>query len=234
MFKRRLGRLGGEAIAKRLCFLIAGAAMTLAGCGTVPHEQLSKTRNQADLPEQQLPDYLFTPCPALWPIETSDAMTNPLYWLRAMECAGRLSVREAYAKIDQQPQGVHWQYAFKRGILLSETKPTPVERRRYLISLDTLADDIPPSVRPLFIVWRDGQRAQLTLSVERGNSEKQEASLQAEIKELQQQLAVTTGKLDNLADIERQLSARKPRGNVSPALPKDASAAMPALQPDKE
>ncbi len=45
---------------------------------------------------------------------------------------------------------------------------------------------------------------------------------------LQQQLELTTRKLENLTDIERQLSTRKPAGNFSPDTPHEGEKPAPS------
>ena len=45
---------------------------------------------------------------------------------------------------------------------------------------------------------------------------------------LQQQLELTTRKLENLTDIERQLSTRKPAGNFSPDTPHESEKPAPS------
>jgi hypothetical protein len=86
-------------------------------------------------------------------------------------------------------------------------------------SLDTFSPQIAAQVRPLYQLWRDGQTRQLQLiesvplrqasAVKRcGAGDAASAGNCAA-----QQLELTTRKLENLTDIERQLSSRKPGGN---------------------
>ncbi|MFU0890890.1 two-component system QseEF-associated lipoprotein QseG, partial [Kluyvera sichuanensis] len=115
-----------------------------------------------------------------------------------------------------------WQGAFKRGILLANAKITPTERRQVVTAIDTLSPQIPVRIRPLYQLWRDGQVLQLSLSEERQRYSKlQEASdgqldaLRLQQQQLQGELDLTTRKLQNLTDIERQLSTRKPGADMS-------------------
>ena len=69
---------------------------------------------------------------------------------------------------------------------------------------------------------RDAQGRQLQLIDERSRYAKLQQSNDAELEtlrqqeiELRSQLELTTRKLENLTDIERQLSSRKPGGNFS-------------------
>lgn len=77
-------------------------------------------------------------------------------------------------------------------------------------------------VRPLYQLWRDGQSRQLQLVDERSRYAKLQQTSDAELDALRQQeqqlrgeLELTTRKLENLTDIERQLSTRKPGGNFN-------------------
>ncbi|PLL29173.1 hypothetical protein CWN50_24630, partial [Klebsiella michiganensis] len=100
---------------------------------------------------------------------------------------------------------------------------TPNERRDLVASLDAFSPQIAAQVRPLYQLWRDAQGRQLQLIEERSRYAKLQQSSDAELEtlrqqeiELRSQLELTTRKLENLTDIERQLSSRKPGGNFSP------------------
>lgn len=211
------------AIGARLAvaLLVTGCGV-LTGCAPLPEFHHSQTVNQTHLPEQQLPDYLSTQCSHIWQQDNADSLENPLYWLRGMECAQRLSPEEARVEA-RQWSALTWQDTFKRGILLSPAKITPVERRRYMTQLDMLATDIPLQIRSLFIVWRDGQRFQLSLAEERNRYSKLQQTTDSQLDELRQtqqflrnELEITTRKLETMSDIERQLSSRKPGSNYVP------------------
>ncbi|MDF3009201.1 MAG: qseG [Enterobacter kobei] len=73
-------------------------------------------------------------------------------------------------------------------------------------------------------VWREGQALQLQLSEERYRYSKLQQSADGELDTLRQQqqylreqLETTSRKLENLTDIERRLSTRKPAGNDLPS-----------------
>lgn len=107
--------------------------------------------------------------------------------------------------------------------MLADAKITPYERRQLVARIDALSIEIPAQVRPLYQLWRDGQALQLQLAEERQRYSKLQQSSDSELDTLrqqhhvlQQQLELTTRKLENLTDIERQLSNRKPAGNFSP------------------
>ncbi len=83
----------------------------------------------------------------------------------------------------------------------------------------------------MYQLWRDGQALQLQLSEERFRYSKLQQSTDSELDTLRQQeqhlraqLDTTTRKLENLTDIERQLSTRKPAGNYLPDAPKGSAA----------
>lgn len=193
--------------------------LLLAGC--VAHAPKSAINDKQDekLPEHQLADFLSTDCNNIWRLNGHDVESNPLYWLRGMDCADRLSPAVARAEARQWADDT-WQDTFKRGILLANAKITPVERRAYTDRLDALSPQIPVQLRPLFHLWRDGQVFQLQLAEERFRYGKLQQSTDGELDTLRQQqqhlrlqLETTTRKLENLTDIERQLSTRKPSGS---------------------
>lgn len=195
-----------------MCVLLV---IGLSGC-QVPgkNHALQSGAIQAE-PEVRLPDYLATDCHSVWKIETPAAMSNPLYWQRAIDCGERLSPAEARAEARRWPvQG--WARAFKQGILLANGNVTPVERRQFIDILDGYSAAYPATVRPLLQLWRSNQAAQLDLSAERSRYAALQQSNDAELDNLRQQqtrlrqsLEETQRKLERLTDIERQLSSRK-------------------------
>lgn len=113
--------------------------------------------------------------------------------------------------------------------------PTPNERRQLVARIEALSTEIPAQVRPLYQLWRDGQALQLQLAEERQRYSKLQQSSDSELDTLrqqhhvlQQQLELTTRKLENLTDIERQLSTRKPAGNFSPDTPHESEKPAPS------
>ncbi|MBA3110194.1 two-component system QseEF-associated lipoprotein QseG [Salmonella enterica] len=201
------------------------SCLALTAC--VPHaaQQLPGSAAQDKLPHYQLADYLPTACADIWSLRGQTVETNPLYWLRAIDCADRLmpvqSRAEARALTDD-----NWQNAFRRGILLADAKITPPERRAMVSRLETLSAQIPAQVRPVYQIWHDGQALQLALSAERQRYSKLQQTSDSELDALRQQqqalqtqLDLTTRKLEGLTDIERQLSTRKPAGNYNAETP---------------
>lgn len=220
----------------RMLASLALAPLLLAGCAEGPVHSAVHQKHEPELPEQQLTDFFLTDCAAVWRLRGEAIESNPLYWLRGMECAERLSPTQARAEARLWPEET-WQDTFKRGILLANAKITPTERRRYFTRLDAMAAEVPTHVRPLFQVWRDGQASQLQLSDERSRYSRLQQSTDLELdtlreqqRRLRSQLELTTRKLQNLTDIERQLSSRKGAGGYlqDPAHPVDGA------KPDKD
>jgi len=189
--------------------------LLLSGCTTSPATSSLPSGHQVAEPEVSVADYLATRCSGLWTIENSAALSNPLYWMRAIDCAERLSPAEARAEAHRWPVE-SWSRAFKQGVLMSNGNVTPVERRRYVETLDRYSSDFPQSVRPLLQLWRSNQAAQLDLSEARTryvhlqqSSDTQLEAIRQQMVKQQQQLSDTQHKLERLTDIERQLSSRK-------------------------
>jgi hypothetical protein len=189
--------------------------LLLSGCTTSPATSSLPSGHQVAEPEVSVADYLATRCSDLWTIENSAALSNPLYWMRAIDCAERLSPAEARAEAHRWPVE-SWSRAFKQGVLMANGNVTPVERRRYVETLDRYSSDFPQSVRPLLQLWRSNQAAQLDLSEARTryvhlqqSSDTQLEAIRQQMVKQQQQLSDTQHKLERLTDIERQLSSRK-------------------------
>ncbi len=194
------------------CALVA---LGLTACQTPTQTHAPRGVSSQPEPDVRLPDYLATDCQNVWQIETPAALSNPLYWQRAIDCGERLSAADARAEARRWPvQG--WARAFKQGILLANGNVTPVERRQFVETLDSYSATYPAAVRPLLQLWRSNQAAQLELSEARGRYAALQQSNDAELDSLRQQqtrlrksLDETQRKLDRLTDIERQLSSRK-------------------------
>lgn len=195
--------------------LTALLGLSLCGCSASPAPTSVHRDAVVAEPEVKLPDYLSTDCASVWRNESSAATGNPLYWLRAIDCAERLSPAEARAEAHRWPvEG--WARAFKNGILMANGNVTPLERRRYVELLDEYGSRFPGAVRPLIQLWRSSQVAQLDLSETRSRFAHLQQSSDAQLDALRQQqtqmsktLSDTQHKLERLTDIERQLSSRK-------------------------
>lgn len=211
-----------NAIAQQNTWLRALPCLLLAGCVTQTPQSAIHDNQEERLPEHQLADFLSTDCNEIWSLSGENVDSNPLYWLRGMDCAQRLLPAAARAEARSWSDN-NWQATFRRGILLSNAKISPLERRDYTERLDALSPSIPAQVRPIFQLWRDGEIAQLQLSEERSRYGKLQQSTDSELDSLRQQqqflreqLETTTRKLENLTDIERRLSTRKPAATDLP------------------
>ncbi|RPE02304.1 two-component system QseEF-associated lipoprotein QseG [Candidatus Pantoea deserta] len=190
-------------------------SLSLSGCSVSPAVSSAHRDASVAEPEVRLPDYLATDCSIVWRNESATATGNPLYWLRAIDCAERLSPAEARAEAHRWPvEG--WARAFKHAILMANGNVTPPERRDYVESLDEYSSRFPNAVRPLIQLWRSNQVAQLDLSDTRSRFAHLQQSSDAQLDALRQQqtqmrktLNDTQHKLERLTDIERQLSSRK-------------------------
>lgn len=205
----------------RVWLLTGISCLALAGCSTALSPHTAGDKAQPELPQHQVADFLSVECADIWSLNGDISDKNPLYWLRGIDCADRLSPAQARAEARLHDDD-RWQDAFKRGILLADAKITPDERRELVSRLDTFSSQIAVQVRPLYQLWRDGQSRQLQLVDERSRYAKLQQTSDAELDALRQQeqqlrgeLELTTRKLENLTDIERQLSTRKPGGNFN-------------------
>ena len=182
-----------RAVFSRSTLRLSLPCVFLAGCVShVPQSAISD-KQEDKWPDNQLADFLSTRCDDIWNLSGHDVETNPLFWLRGIDCAQRLA---------------------------------PVERRANVTRLDTFVVNLPVQIRPVYQLWREGQTLQLQLSEERSRYSKLQQSTDSELDTLRQQqqhlrtqLDTTTRKLENLTDIERQLSSRKYQPGSSSAAP---------------
>lgn len=187
----------------------------LAGCvDRVVSNGLSQQQQEA-IPDTKVVDYRIAACDTLWQLEEKDALDNSLYWLRAMDCADRIGSTQARALAKTLP-GDNWFGIFKQSILLGSAEPTSGERRQIVDGLNSYLMECPNSLRPLLLLWRQQQVLQITLFDEKARYQRLQESADSQIDSLRQgqvrlqsQLQETSRKLENLTDIERQLSSRK-------------------------
>ncbi|MTD37802.1 two-component system QseEF-associated lipoprotein QseG [Erwinia sp. CPCC 100877] len=206
----------------RIFPLLVALLMLLAGCTIVKDRGVHKTGGRPAGPEHRVADYLTTHCNALWQLKGAVVEENPLYWLRGIDCAGRLTPADARLlahRFDEET----WQAAFRQGILLAKAKITPQERRRNVDKLDSMSYAVPRQIRTLYQMLRDSQAQELALSdarwrygVLQERSDSELDALRQQQKHLHTQLEQTRRKLQNLTDIERQLSSRKGAGSFLP------------------
>lgn len=217
-------------------FLLIGCVDRAVGSGPAQQQQEA-------IPDAKVVDYRIAPCDTLWQLDEKEALENSLFWLRAMDCADRIGSTQARALAKTLP-GNNWQGVFKQSILLGSAEPSSNERRQIVDRLNSYRLEFPNSLRPLLQLWRQQQALQISLFDERAryqhlqeSSDSQIDSLRQSQSYLQGQLQDTSRKLENLTDIERQLSSRKQlQGEIpesSVAQPKADAAGKPAA-PAKE
>ncbi|MDC9818856.1 two-component system QseEF-associated lipoprotein QseG [Pectobacterium polonicum] len=195
--------------------VLLSSPFVLAACNSNVNSGTALLEIEGTPPKEQVADFRIAQCEHLWQIDDRESMNNALYWLRAMDCAGRLTQFQAREEAEQAA-GDSWENAFKQGILLDNAGITQAERRQVLEQINLYRLAFPAALRPLMQTWRDRQTLFLALSDERlrykrlqESSDKQLDTLRVQQNHLQYQLETTTQKLENLTDIERQLSSRK-------------------------
>lgn len=218
----------------------------LAGCSNQTLSNSLSGSIKTEAPDRKISDYSRVSCDsAIWQNQNDDTNANSLYWLRLMSCVQTLT--PPVARIQSYGyEVVKWDRAFKRAILLARTEPTSSERRKSLEQLKSFRGVYPDNVYPLIQLWSDEQTLELALFDERLRSQRLKessdallGSLQEQHQELKHQLNETTRKLENLTNIERQLSSRKTpqtEASHSEAIenPKPDAATEPSVTPPAE
>ncbi|MEQ9868517.1 hypothetical protein BV921_06590 [Pectobacterium odoriferum] len=209
------GWLANSVFSRLLTAAVVSSPLVLAACNSHVSSGTALLEAEATPPKEQVADFRIAQCEHLWQIDDRESMNNALYWLRAMDCAGRLTQFQAREEAGQVA-GDSWDSVFKQGILLDNAGITQAERRQVLEQINLYRLAFPAALRPLMQTWRDRQTLFLALSDERlrykrlqESSDKQLDALRVQQGHLQYQLETTTQKLENLTDIERQLSSRK-------------------------
>ncbi|NRN29087.1 two-component system QseEF-associated lipoprotein QseG [Photorhabdus heterorhabditis] len=185
-------------------------------------------------PEQQVTDYRIADCDLMWDLETPPSIENALYWLRLIGCSDNLTLAEA-RNIAKHIIPVTWDLAFKQSILLSSARPTLAERRKMVENLNKYRLKFPNSLRPLLQLWREQQVQQIAVAEEREKFHKLQSDTDNKIDRLREsraqlefELQETARKLENLTDIERQLSSRKQNQNSASSSNSNEHTEMPA------
>jgi len=224
----------------------------LAGCVDRAVSGGLNQQQQEAIPDTKVADYRIAACDTLWQLDEKDALDNSLYWLRAMDCADRIGSTQARALAKTLP-GDSWSGIFKQSILLGSAEPTSGERRQIVDRLNSYRMAFPSSLRPLLQLWRQQQVLQITLFDEKARYQRLQESADGQIDTLRQgqvrlqaQLQDTSRKLENLTDIERQLSSRKqlqgeipegssaqPKGDAAGKNAAPARAAEPEAETEK-
>ncbi|WCG84125.1 two-component system QseEF-associated lipoprotein QseG [Pectobacterium sp. A5351] len=209
------GWLENSVFSRLLKAALMSSPLVLAACNSHVNQGSALLEAEAVPPKEQVADFRIAQCQHLWQIDDRESMNNALYWLRAMDCAGRLTQSQAREEAGQVA-GERWDSVFKQGILLDNAGITQAERRQVLEQINLYRLAFPAALRPLMQTWRDRQTLFLALSDERlrykrlqESNDKQLDALRVQQNHLQYQLETTTQKLENLTDIERQLSSRK-------------------------
>ncbi|VFS48619.1 Quorum-sensing regulator protein G precursor [Moellerella wisconsensis] len=207
-------------------FLRLGVLMLpfiLVGCVGVNGQSPLSTLTQSVLPEDKVVDYRYTDCENIWNMEQPNVRENSLYWLRVMDCADRLSTNEARTDANQIDAN-HWWQVFQQSILLNAAEPTVAERRKIVDNLNTYSLQFPTAVRPLLQLWREQQvqainLTEINLRFKRlqQDSDNRIDRLKEQNARLEFELNNVSRKLENLTDIERQLSSRKQTQNIPAA-----------------
>ena len=157
----------------------------------------------------------------IWSIESESASDNPLYWLRIIDCAKRLNKEQARL-MTKTIQLINWQNVFRHSILLDVTEPTVIALRKMIDNLNIYSLQFPSPIRPLLELWRENQIQ--TVNLEEANAKylrlQQESDnkldrLAEQNAHLAYELNIVSRKLENLKDIERQLSSRKQEQAIS-------------------
>lgn len=125
----------------RRLWLAGLPCLALLGCVQSHNKPAIDTPAEEKIPVYQLADYLSTECSDIWALQGKSTETNPLYWLRAMDCADRLMPAQSRQQARQYDDG-NWQNTFKQGILLADAKITPYERRQLVARIDALSTEI--------------------------------------------------------------------------------------------
>lgn len=214
------------------------APFLLVGCTDRAVSSDLAQQQQEAIPDTKVVDYRIAPCDTLWQINEKEALENSLYWLRAMDCADRIGSTQARA-LSKTLLESNWHSIFKQSILLGSAEPSSAERRQMIDRLNSYRLEFPNSLRPLLQLWRQQQALQITLFDERARYQHLQESSDNQIDllrqnqiRLQSELQETSRKLENLTDIERQLSSRKQLQSEIPesstAQPKTDAAGKPA------
>lgn len=187
----------------------------LIACSKSHHPLPLDMINESMPIEERITDYRYVNCEKIWNIDSENATDNPLYWLRIVDCANRLNKEQARL-MTKTIQLINWQNVFRHSILLDVTEPTVIARRKMIDNLNIYSLQFPAPIRPLLELWRENQIQ--TVNLEEANAKylrlQQESDnkldrLTEQNAHLTYELNIISRKLENLKDIERQLSSRK-------------------------
>ncbi len=189
--------------------------LLLVGCVAPNGQSPLSVLTQPVLPDDKVIDYRYANCDSIWNMEQVDARENPLYWLRMMDCADPLSTQQARTDANQI-DATNWWQIFQQSILLNAADPSAAERRKTVDNLNLYSLQFPVAVRPLLQLWRERQVQSINLAEMSNRFKLLQQDTDGKLDRLKEEnarlafeLKNTSRKLENLADIERQLSSRK-------------------------
>ncbi|MDR0805636.1 MAG: two-component system QseEF-associated lipoprotein QseG [Enterobacteriaceae bacterium] len=215
---------------RALAFSMLVMPLALTGCHHSGLNNTSSGMMNAETPNRKVSDYSQVNCDGnIWQHQNDEVNANSLYWLRLIDCARTLSPSQARV-MAYNDDIIKWDGVLKRAILLSRVETSSAERRNSLEQLKSFRILYPDHIAPLIHIWNDKQTLELNLSDERIRNQRFKESndvrfdaLQEQLQETKHQLHETTRKLENLTDIERQLSSRKlSQSDVKPVVSETA------------
>ncbi|WP_157952971.1 hypothetical protein [Limnobaculum parvum] len=188
----------------------------LAGCSYSSFTESVAGEIRYETPNRKVSDYSRVSCDGdIWKAQDNETYANSLYWLRLITCSQAIPATQAQAQSGEYETTI-WDGVMKRAVLLSRGEVNNSERRRSLEQLKNFRSMYPDTVYSLIQIWVDEQSMELSLSDERArhqrqkeNNDTQMDALHAQLQDTKRQLHEMTRKLENLTDIERQLSSRK-------------------------
>ncbi|PHM63248.1 membrane protein [Xenorhabdus ishibashii] len=190
----------------------------LAGCVKTSDSDNLATLAQSILPEPNVADYRLKDCDSIWDITKPAALENGLYWLRFIDCSERLSSTEAreMAKRFTPDIPANWHQVLKQSILIGRATSVLTERRKMVENFNRYSIQFPATLRPLLQLWREQQYLKINLAEEKSKFQRFQFDSDNKIDRLKEtqarleyELHSMSRKLENLTDIERQLSSRK-------------------------
>ncbi|PHM73617.1 membrane protein [Xenorhabdus kozodoii] len=208
----------------------------LTGCVKTNGADNLATLAQSILPEQSVTDYRLKDCDLIWDITKPAAMENGLYWLKFIDCTDRLSSANAreMAKRFNSDTSTDWHHVFKQSILISRATSVLAERKKIVENFNRYSAQFPVALRPLLQLWREQQYLKINLAEEKAKFQRFQLDSDNKIDRLKEtrahlefELHSMSRKLENLTDIERQLSSRKQEQN-NVAIPGGSSTGTPS------
>ncbi|CAG9424438.1 hypothetical protein NVI2019_PEGOAJLN_02376 [Providencia alcalifaciens] len=194
-------------------------SLILTGCVAKNGQSPLDTLAKVVIPEVKTTDYRYASCESIWENQEPTSQENALYWLRMMGCVDRMDADKARAEAAKIEVN-DWSTSFTKNILLGSAEPTIAERRQMLDSINTYSLSFPTPIRPLLQLWREQQVQQINLADANARYKRMQQEMDGKLDRLKEdnaklrfELDNTSRKLENLTDIERQLSSRKKNAN---------------------